>query len=114
MKLISKIFLLLGAALLIAAMLQRPKEKILSKADPVPTAEEEENEGHRPDLPDEALKFRLLQLQDENKYIPADGLLKGKAHLEIMKDELVRRAIARGGNDTDYDDGRQASSPAIG
>ncbi len=97
MKLLAKLFFALGAALLVAAMLLRPEKNILSGSKPVSSGQEkEEAREHRPDQPDEALKFRVLQLQDEKKEIPADGLLKGKAHLEVMKAALVSRAQARG------------------
>ena len=99
-KLLSILAVTLGVGLLVAAVLQRPGEKILFHESPL-LSEEEEDEGHRPDQPDEALKFRILQLQNEKKEIPADGLLKGKAHLEVMKYALMRRAMARGGNETD-------------
>lgn len=39
----------------------------------------------KPDHPDEAIAFRNLQLQDENKFIPADGLSKAATHVKAMR-----------------------------
>ncbi len=38
----------------------------------------------RPDHPDEAITFRLLQLQDENGYIPPDAYAKAAKHIAEM------------------------------
>jgi hypothetical protein len=43
--------------------------------------DKEDTGGH----PYEAMKFRLLQMKDENGNIPADGLLAAKEHMERMK-----------------------------
>lgn len=50
----------------------------------------------RPDQPDEALRFRLLQMQDENRNIPADALLKAKAQVNVMTAVQAERARAAG------------------
>ncbi len=42
-------------------------------------------EQRRPDQPDEALRFRLLQQQDENGVIPADGLQRAMQHTQQMR-----------------------------
>lgn len=55
-----------------------------------------EGDPLRPDHPDEAISFRNLQLEDEKKRIPADGLLKAKAQLEVMKSEQASRATEAG------------------
>jgi photosystem II stability/assembly factor-like uncharacterized protein len=39
----------------------------------------------KPDHPGEAIEFRNLQLQDENGYIPPDGLLKAAEHIKAMR-----------------------------
>ncbi len=39
----------------------------------------------KPDHPGEAVAFRNLQLQDENGYIPPDGLLVAKAQMDAMR-----------------------------
>src|SRR4051794_9641490 len=63
----------------------------------VPTEKEDRDEDAvRPDRPDEAVRFRNLQLQDEKKQIPADGLLKAKAQMDRMRAAQAERAIAAG------------------
>ncbi len=92
MSIVSRIFVVFGFALLIAAAIpQSLRDAILPAPSP-----SEEREANRPDNPDEALKFRNLQLRDENGKIPVDGLLKGKAQMEVMKEALQRRAAATG------------------
>src|SRR5437588_6197526 len=49
------------------------------------------NDRPASDHPDEALKFRRLQLQDEHGYIPLDGLQKAKEHVERMKAAQQKR-----------------------
>lgn len=39
----------------------------------------------KPDHPGEAIAFRNLSLQDENKFIPADGLSKAATHVRAMR-----------------------------
>ena len=39
----------------------------------------------RPDHPGEAIAFRRLQLQDENKFIPTDGLSKAATQVKAMR-----------------------------
>ncbi len=39
----------------------------------------------RPDNPAAAMAFRRLQLQDENGYIPPDGLIRAKRHVDEMR-----------------------------
>ena len=48
------------------------------------------------DSPDEARKFRRLQLQDENGHIPIDGLQKAREHVAAMRAEQDKRAKAAG------------------
>jgi len=50
----------------------------------------------RPDQPDQALRFRRMQLEDERKQIPADGLLRAKAQMDAMREEQLQRAAAAG------------------
>jgi hypothetical protein len=47
--------------------------------------EQREEEETRGDRPDEAAKFRKLQLQDEHGVIPADGLQKARAQMKLMR-----------------------------
>ena len=47
--------------------------------------EEEETSRPRPDRPDEAMRFRLRSLVDENGVIPADGLARARAHVQGMR-----------------------------
>ena len=44
------------------------------------------NKAHhpKPDHPGEAAAFRHLQQQDENGFVPADGLIKAKQHVDMM------------------------------
>lgn len=44
----------------------------------------------------EAIRFRNLQLKDENGEIPADGLPKAKQQMDRMRDFAKKRAIAAG------------------
>ncbi|MBI5933362.1 MAG: choice-of-anchor D domain-containing protein [Chloroflexi bacterium] len=53
-----------------------PREQLLMWAD--------RSDEPRPDQPDKAAEFRMLQLQDENGFIPADGYANAKAHIEAM------------------------------
>ena len=46
---------------------------------------EEEKRKPRPDHPDEAVRFRRLQMQDEKGFIPPDGLEKARQHIALMK-----------------------------
>ena len=55
-----------------------------------------EEEKDRTDSPDEALKFRRMQLQDENGKIPLDGLLKAREHMAVMKAAQEKKAKALG------------------
>ncbi|MBI3240820.1 MAG: hypothetical protein HYZ49_00800 [Chloroflexi bacterium] len=41
----------------------------------------------KPDHPGEAVEFRNMQLQDENGFIPPDGLLAAKAQMDAMRAE---------------------------
>ena len=55
--------------------------------------EEDEAKGDRPD---EALRFRRLQLQDEKGKIPVDGLQKAREQIAVMKAAQQRAAKAAG------------------
>lgn len=44
-----------------------------------------EKEEHGADHPDEAMRFRRLQLQDEKGVVPPDGLLKARQHVIQMR-----------------------------
>ena len=64
-------------------------------------APEREREGRaedevRGDRPDEAAKFRSLQLQDEHGVIPADGLQKAREQMNVMRAAEQQRARAAG------------------
>ena len=48
----------------------------------------------KPDYPGEAVEFRNLQLQDENGYIPPDGLINAALHIEEMGTNQVSAAGA--------------------
>jgi photosystem II stability/assembly factor-like uncharacterized protein len=55
--------------------------------------------GSEGDGPYAAMRFRLLTLRDENGYIPPDGLLKAKQHIDLMKatsEERFRLSAAAG------------------
>ncbi len=43
-----------------------------------------EGEMQKPDQPDKAIELRMMQLQDENGFIPVDGYTNAKAHIEEM------------------------------
>src|SRR5262245_49087849 len=36
--------------------------------------------------PGEALRWRLMRMQDENGYIPPDGLIRAAAHVRLMRE----------------------------
>ena len=73
--------ILLGASLVIGiGHLERP-----------PVVREIDRDRPASDDPDEALKFRRLQLQDERGYIPPDGLQKAREHVEGMKAAQQKR-----------------------
>src|SRR5262245_40338666 len=61
--------------------------------------EEAEEEGPRLDRPDEAARFRRLQMQDEKGLIPADGLEKARRQVELMKAAQLERNKNRPRND---------------
>ncbi|MBI4472722.1 MAG: hypothetical protein HY646_08645, partial [Acidobacteria bacterium] len=46
----------------------------------------------KPDHPDEALRFRLMQMQDENGYIPPAGLIRAREHVRSMIAAEERRS----------------------
>jgi CARDB len=52
---------------------------------PIAADNEAQEQEPNPDHPNEALLFRLLQLRDENGFIPPDGLLKAAEHVRAMK-----------------------------
>ena len=47
--------------------------------------EEADEDKPNPDSPGEAVAFRRLQLQDENGFIPADGLIRAAEHVDVMR-----------------------------
>jgi outer membrane protein assembly factor BamB/subtilisin family serine protease len=51
-------------------------------------------ENPRPDRPDEALAFRRLSQQDENGFVPPDGLLKAARHVQLMQASTVSASAA--------------------
>lgn len=55
-----------------------------------------EGDADRADKPDEALRFRLMQLQDEHGEIPADGLKRASAQMALMRARLRTEAKASG------------------
>ncbi len=93
MNLLAKLFFALGLALMIGALLPRPSQ---NANRPDHGSEDLDLAAHRPDQPDEALRFRRLQLEDERKQIPADGLLRAKEQMEAMRAEQARRALELG------------------
>ncbi len=58
--------------------------------------ERREEEGARGDQPDEAVKFRNLQMQDENGEIPLDGLQKARQQMDVMRAAQQKKANAAG------------------
>jgi len=54
-----------------------------------------EDRDHAPDQPDEAIKFRRLQMQDENGFVPPDGPQKARQHVALMKIAQQERIKAR-------------------
>ncbi len=97
MKFVAILLMLVGSLLGVSAIFHMPKSGTTAAIAPFDDGVvDEDDDRHRPDQPDEAIRFRNLQLQDEMKQIPTDGLLKGKAHLELMKDALMQRAEKTG------------------
>jgi len=47
--------------------------------------EEADADKPNPDSPGEAVAFRRLQLQDENGFVPADGLIRAAEHVDLMR-----------------------------
>jgi len=91
-----KLALLLGLSVVLAvAVLLTPKlEQRLERA--AGDEDEERAERHaQPDHPDDALKFRRLQLQDERGVIPLDGIEKARQHVRLMKQAQLRRIQAK-------------------
>lgn len=57
---------------------------------------DKDEDARRPDQPDEALRFRRLQLEDEYKRIPADGLLRAKEQMDAMRADQAQKALELG------------------
>ena len=79
-----------------------PERIELAAALPAAELEEQERTGleerePRPDQPDEAARFRRLQMQDEKGFIPPDGLEKARQHVALMKAAQQERRKARQG-----------------
>src|SRR6266550_1855184 len=68
----------------------------LSATAPTHQQEEEEQQGEDPGA---RMRFRLLSLKDENGYIPPDGLLRAKEHINVMKAAQQQRdkSVSRSG-----------------
>jgi photosystem II stability/assembly factor-like uncharacterized protein len=90
----NQLLLMLGVLLLfgMSAILPRSKTaQSLARRDParpvqvVDQRENNEERELRPDHPDEALRFRRLQLKDEKGFIPPDGLEKARQHTKQMR-----------------------------
>ncbi len=78
-----------GLALLALATTERTKKSA--------RAREAQEEGEAAaDSPNEAARFRRLQLQDENGNIPIDGLQKAREQVALMKDAQEQKAKALG------------------
>jgi hypothetical protein len=64
--------------------------------DPMPDQRPDRRDGPRPDEPDAALAHRLLDLKDENGFIPPDGLTRAARHVRRMRLERERLRAERG------------------
>ena len=56
-----------------------------------------DDDERRSDHPDEAIRFRRLQMQDEKGFIPVDGLEKARQHVALMRRaqlERIKKGIA--------------------
>ncbi|MCA1817773.1 MAG: DUF1565 domain-containing protein [Acidobacteria bacterium] len=88
-----------GAALLLCASLfagaGTPAPRRAAGERERSVREGEDEDGPASDHPDEAIRFRNLQLQDEHGRIPLDGLQKAKAHVEVMKAAQQKRLKAQ-------------------
>ena len=62
----------------------------------MPEREELTENEPEADRPDEAAKFRRLQLQDEHGNIPIDGFKKARQQIAVMKAARDARALAAG------------------
>lgn len=63
-------------------------------SDKFPQNDVEESEEKRSDQPDEALRFRNMQMRNEKGEIPIDGLLKAREQMEQMREFTESRARA--------------------
>jgi hypothetical protein len=72
------------------------KRAALASSESASGQEQERVESARGDHPDEAIRFRNLQLQDENGNIPADGLQRARQQMTVMRAAQEERARAAG------------------
>jgi hypothetical protein len=88
--------------------LEKPRERRISLFDQLPAppqrfnalaaalGETHDQDEPKGDHPDEAIRFRNLQLQDENGNIPADGLQRARQQMAVMRAAQEERARAAG------------------
>ena len=72
--------------------------------------EDGDKDAHRPDHPDEAMRFRRLQLQDEQEQVPANGLLRAKRQMDAMHAKQRERAVAAAGSQVEVEQGEAGPS----
>lgn len=87
----NKLILLLGLVLLAGAgLVARRLGAVTPQTAQINQAERDDDEPGATN-PDGALRFRRLQLQDEKGDIPADGLVKARQQVKLMKVAQQRR-----------------------
>lgn len=67
---------------------RRVTSSTVQNGQPSEKSKEREERGDRPD---EALRFRRLQLQNEHGFIPTDGIEKARGHVRLMKQARQER-----------------------
>ena len=67
-------------AAFVFSVYQSPEEMLASQ-----NQEMDSGEAPKPDHPGEAYEFRKMQWQDENGFIPRDGLVKAAQHIRKMQ-----------------------------
>src|SRR5438105_3224419 len=92
---------LLSLATVVTQLLVPDANASLTAGSITPEKEGPEGEGSRADQPDQALRFRRMQLQDENGKIPADGLQKAREQIQAMKAAQEQLQLTGNGNEPD-------------
>jgi photosystem II stability/assembly factor-like uncharacterized protein len=88
------VLLLFGAGALLPGV-KSARTLSADESEEVESWEAEEREQPGPDRPDEALRFRQLQMQDEKGEIAPDAMKKALQHLALMKAEQQKRINAQ-------------------